>query len=83
MVCFYLLGIQAAKTVKISKLSEFLRGFLEIITEDQFASLSLFVCYEVQSYGEFSLPEDVLLYPVWSISPVQRFQGCHNNLLLL
>jgi hypothetical protein len=39
MVCFYLLGIQAAKTVKTSKLSEFLHGFLEIITEDQFRQL--------------------------------------------
>ena len=36
MVCFYLLGIQAAKTVKTCNLSEFLHGFLEIITEDQF-----------------------------------------------
>ena len=28
MVCFYLLGIQAAKTVKTSKLSEFLHSFI-------------------------------------------------------
>jgi hypothetical protein len=36
MVCF---GIQAAKTVKTGKLSEFLHGFLEIITEDHFRQL--------------------------------------------
>ena len=39
IVCFYSLGIQAAKTVKTCKLSEFLHGFLEIITEDQFRQL--------------------------------------------
>ena len=39
MLCFYSLGIQAAKTVKTCKLSEFLHGFLEIITEDQFRQL--------------------------------------------
>ena len=39
MVCFEFLGIQAAKTVKASKLSEFLHVFLEIITEDQFRQL--------------------------------------------
>ncbi len=35
----YSLGIQAAKIVKTCKLSEFLHGFLKIISEDQFRQL--------------------------------------------
>ena len=39
IVCHYSLGIQAAETVTTSKLSEFLHGFLEIVSEDQFRQL--------------------------------------------
>jgi len=39
IVCLYSLGVQAAKTVKTCKLSKFLHGFLEIISEDQFQQL--------------------------------------------
>jgi hypothetical protein len=39
IVCLSSLGIQAAKTVATCKLSEFLHGFLEIISEDQFRQL--------------------------------------------
>ena len=39
IVYLYSLGIQAAKTVKTCKLSEFLHGFLKIISADQFRQL--------------------------------------------
>ena len=39
IVYLYSLGIQAAKTVKTCKLSEFLHGFLKTISEDQFRQL--------------------------------------------
>ncbi len=88
IVCHYSLGIQAAKTVTTSKLSEFLTWFLGnsfggSISPAAEVAPSLLVRYKVQPFGQFLHEEDVLLYLVRSISFVQCFEGGDNIFLLL